>query len=266
VAQADDVPTRPERADGRGLPRRTERITPMYRLAMAATTPVVRWWGRLEVVGLEHLPAEGPLIVVGNHDSNWDPVAIGIAGLPVRQIRALAKSTLWKTKPLAFVMNGMGQIPIQRGKGDAHALDTAIEELRGGACIGVFPEGTISRGGYLRPRSGVGRLAAAVPEATVIAVTVTGTVDIVRVPKRPRIRVEFFPPAEGGLAEGEGPGDFVVRVMEEVRGRAPITIPGRRRTAEKYRRLQREHAAHGEAADGGAASDGAPAGGGAVVR
>jgi 1-acyl-sn-glycerol-3-phosphate acyltransferase len=231
----------------------------MYRLAMAATAPVVRWWGRLEVAGLDHLPAEGPLIVVGNHDSNWDPVAIGIAGLPVRQIRALAKSTLWKTKPLAFVMNGMGQIPIQRGKGDAHALDTAIAELRGGACIGVFPEGTISRGGYLRPRSGVGRLAAAVPEATVVAVTVTGTVDIVRVPKRPRIRVEFFPPAQGGPAEDEGPGDFVLRVMEEVRERAPITIPGRRRTAEKYRRLQRERAARGEVADG------APSGGGAVV-
>ncbi len=242
------------------LPRRTERITPMYRLAMAATTPVVRWWGRLEVVGLEHLPAGGPLIVVGNHDSNWDPVAIGIAGLPVRQIRALAKSTLWKTKPLAFVLNGMGQIPINRGKGDAHALDTAVAELRAGACIGVFPEGTISRGGYLRPRSGVGRLAAAVPEATVVAVTVTGTVDIVRVPKRPRIRVEFFPPAGGGLTEGEEPGAFVLRVMEEVRGRAPIAIPGRRRTAEKYRRLQRERAAEGVTADG------APAGGGTVVR
>lgn len=232
----------------------------MYRLAMAATTPVVRWWGRLEVEGLEHVPADGPLIVIGNHDSNWDPVAIGIAGLPVRQIRALAKSTLWKTKPLAFVMNGMGQIPIQRGKGDAHALDTAIAELRAGACIGVFPEGTISRGGYLRPRSGAGRLAAAVPETTVLAVTVTGTVDIVRVPRRPRIRVVFSPVAGGPLAAGEDPGDFVLRVMADVRRRAPIAIPGRRRTAEKYRRLQRERAAEGGTPDAAPTGDGPGAG------
>lgn len=161
----------------------------MYRLAMAATTPAVRWWGRLEVTGLEHVPAEGPLLVVGNHDSNWDPVAIGIAGLPLRQIRALAKSTLWKTRPLALIMNGMGQIPIERGKGDAHALDTAITELASGACIGVFPEGTISRGSYLRPRSGAGRLAQAVPTATTLGVTVTGTVDLVRFPKLSLIHI-----------------------------------------------------------------------------
>jgi 1-acyl-sn-glycerol-3-phosphate acyltransferase len=212
----------------------------MYRLAMAATAPVVRRWGRLQVSGLEHLPADGPLLIVGNHDSNWDPVAVGLAAQPLRQIRALAKSTLWKTKPLAFVMDGMGQIPIERGRGDAHALDTAIGELAQGSCVGVFPEGTISRGGSLRPRSGAGRLAAGVPGATVVCVTVEGTVDIVRFPKRPRVRVAFFPPAEGGLRPGEDPGLFVVRLMEEIRGRAPVAIPGRRRTAEKYRRRQAE--------------------------
>lgn len=224
-----------------------ERITPMYRAVMAVGSPVVRAWGRLEVEGLEHLPASGPVLVIGNHDSNWDPVAIGIAGQPLRQIRALAKSTLWKTKPLAIVMNGMGQIPVRRGEGDAHALDTAISELAAGACIGVFPEGTISRGGYLRPRSGAGRLAQAVPAATVVAVTVTGTVDIVRFPKRPKIRVTFFPPTGGQLGAGEDPGTFVVRVVEEIRERAPIAIPGRRKTAEKYRRAQALAAAEAEA-------------------
>jgi len=64
----------------------------MYRFAMAACTPAVRWWGRLEVTGLDALPAEGPVLLAGNHDSYWDPVAVGISGLPRRQIKALTRS------------------------------------------------------------------------------------------------------------------------------------------------------------------------------
>jgi 1-acyl-sn-glycerol-3-phosphate acyltransferase len=214
---------------------RTEPLTWAYRLVMAVSSPVVGLWGRLEVVGEEHLPTSGPTLLIGNHDSYWDPVAIGIAALRRRQIRALAKSTLWKTRPLAVVMDGMAQIPIQRGKGDVQALDSAIEELRAGACIGVFPEGTISRGTLLRARSGAGRLALAVPEARIVLVTVTGTVDIVRFPKRPRIRIEFFPPRGGQARPGENAAELTLRLMEEIRERAPIAIPGRRRTAAKYR-------------------------------
>src|SRR3954451_894574 len=115
------------------MSRRTERITPAYRLAMAATTPVVRWWGRLDVQGLEHLPLNGPILLAGNHDSYWDPIAIGMAGLPRRQIHALAKSSLWKNAVRGRVLDDMGQIPIERGKGDAHPVSTAIERLRAGA-------------------------------------------------------------------------------------------------------------------------------------
>jgi len=140
--------------------------TRTYRVAMAVNRPVALW-GRLQVEGLETLPTRGPLLIAGNHDSHWDPVMVGVAALPRRQIRALAKSDLWKIKPLAPILNGMGQVPIQRGAGDAQALAKAIEVLRAGACIGVFPEGTRSRGKVLRARSGLGRLALEVPEAHV---------------------------------------------------------------------------------------------------
>jgi 1-acyl-sn-glycerol-3-phosphate acyltransferase len=229
-----------------GVSERTEPLTWAYRGVMAVSGPVARRWGRLEIIGAEHLPTSGPTLLIGNHDSYWDPVAIGIAGLRRRQIRALAKSTLWKTKPLAKVMDGMAQIPIERGKGDAQALDTAIKELRAGACIGVFPEGTISRGKQLRARSGAGRLALAVPEARIVLVTVTGTVDIVRFPKRPRIRIEFFAPAGGQARPGENAAELTLRLMEEIRARAPIAIPGRGRTAKKYRAAAETRVAAGE--------------------
>jgi 1-acyl-sn-glycerol-3-phosphate acyltransferase len=205
-----------------------EPMTRTYRFALGLATPTVRLWGRLKVEGLENIPAEGPLLIVGNHDSYWDPVVIGIAAIRHRQIRALSKSSLWKVKGLNKVLDGMGQIPIERGTGDAGALDRAIAELRAGSCIGIFPEGTRSLGRELRPRSGLGRLVAAVPEAVVVPVAVTGSVDITRPFRRPRLHARFLPPAEG-LRPGESPGDHSVRVVAEIRKLAPIAIAGRKR-------------------------------------
>jgi len=204
-----------------------EPMTRTYRAALGLCRPVVRWWGRLEVEGLENIPANGPMIIAGNHDSYWDPVVIGIGAIGLRQIRALSKSSLWKVKGVNTVLDGMGQIPIVRGTGDADALDRAITELRGGSCIGIFPEGTRSLGRELRPRSGLGRLAAAVPEAIIVPVAVTGTTDIARFPRRPRLRVQYLAPV--AMLEGESPGDFAVRVTALDRAVAPITAAGRKR-------------------------------------
>ncbi len=211
-----------------------EQISPMYRFAMRVLTPIIKWWGRLEVSGVDSMPATGPILLAGNHDSYWDPVAIGIAGLQRRQIRALAKSTLWKVPGLGPILNGMGQVPIARGAGDSGAMARAVEELREGACIGVFPEGTTTRGRTLRARSGFGRLALEVPEATLICCTVTGTVDIARFPKRPRISVRFFSPGDGNLKDGEEASELSVRLMAEIRTEAPIAISGRRRKVARH--------------------------------
>jgi len=195
---------------------------------MRACAPIVDGWGRLEVSGLEVLPALGPVLLACNHDSYWDPVIIGVAALERRQIRALAKSSLWKIKGLDRVLNGMGQIPIERGRADAVAFDRAIAELRGGACLGIFPEGTRSLGRELRARSGIGRLAEAVPEAVTVCCAVTGSTGIPRFPRRPRIRVRFFAPRDGGWRNGEAPADFSARLLAEIREHAPIANAGRR--------------------------------------
>lgn len=200
-----------------------------YRLAMAVSRPAVAAWGRLEVEGVEALPASGPVLLVGNHDSHWDPLAVGVAAIRRRQVRALAKSSLWDVRGLAPVLNGMGQIPIERGAGDAAALARAIEELRGGACIGVFPEGTRSRGEVLRARSGAGRLALEVPEAKLVCVAIEGTSEMTGFPRRPRLRTRFFEPAGGQARPGEEPGELSARLLAEVRALVPPTISWRKR-------------------------------------
>lgn len=202
--------------------------TRTYRLAMTVSKPVARW-GRMRVEGLETLPVQGPLLLVANHDSHWDPVMVGVAALKRRQIRALAKSDLWKIRGLGPVLDGMGQIPIERGKGDARALAQAIEALRAGVCIGVFPEGTRSKGQILRARSGVGRLALEVPEAHVSLVAIEGTTDLTGFPRRPRIRIRFFDPVGGQPRPGEDPAELSARLLAEVRELVPPSLSYRKR-------------------------------------
>jgi 1-acyl-sn-glycerol-3-phosphate acyltransferase len=210
-----------------------------YRVVMMFATPFIRWWGRLQVVGLDLLPRSGPTVIFANHDSAWDPLIVGVAARDV-QVRALAKSSLWKSRPVGWVLDHMGQIPIERGRGDLAALSSAVSELEAGHCVGVFPEGTVSRGRALRPLSGAGRLALAVPDSRVVAVSITGAVGIVRFPHRPRIRVEFFEPAGGPPRSGESAVALTKRVMADVRARAPYAVPGRAKKAAEYRRRAAE--------------------------
>jgi 1-acyl-sn-glycerol-3-phosphate acyltransferase len=202
--------------------------TRTYRLAMTVNKPVA-WWGRMQVEGLETVPESGPLLIVGNHDSHWDPVMVGVAALERRQIRALAKSELWDVRGLGPILNGMGQIPIQRGKSDKDALAKAIEALRAGVCIGVFPEGTRSRGKVLRARSGIGRLALEVPEAHVSLVAIEGTTDLTGFPRRPRLRLRFFDPVGGQPRPDEDPSELSARLLAEIRELVPPSLSYRKR-------------------------------------
>jgi 1-acyl-sn-glycerol-3-phosphate acyltransferase len=203
-------------------------FTRTYRIAMAVNAPVAAW-ARIDVSGVETLPASGPLLVVGNHDSHWDPVMIGFAARKRRMIRALAKSQLWDVRGLAPVLNGMGQIPIVRGAGDAQALAKAVEALRAGTCVGVFPEGTRSKGKVMRARSGVGRLALEVPEAHVSCVAISGTADLTGFPRRPGVKVRFFDPAGGQPRPDEEPADLSARLLAEIRAIAPPSLSYRKR-------------------------------------
>ncbi|WP_328468722.1 1-acyl-sn-glycerol-3-phosphate acyltransferase [Actinoplanes sp. NBC_00393] len=203
----------------------TGRIPPVYRAVMAAAGPIVRWWGRLEVVGLHHLPRSGATIVAANHDSAWDPVVIAFAARRHRQIQALAKSSLWKNPLLRRVLDGMGQIPVRRGQADTDALDAAVRCLSASGCLGIFPEGSRSQGRQLRARSGVGRLAEAVPQARIVCAAVSGTVDIAGFPRRPRLKVTFFEPTPSSPSESAL--ELAARLTAELRAVAPVAA-GRR--------------------------------------
>jgi|tagenome__1003787_1003787.scaffolds.fasta_scaffold20848851_2 1-acyl-sn-glycerol-3-phosphate acyltransferase len=216
------------------MPQHRPELTRAYRTVVTVSGPIMKW-ARMRVTGLDCLPATGPVLLVADHDSYWDPIAVAVAVSKVRQVRALAKSTIWKNKVVGALMTEMGHIPVERGASNADAMATAVTELRKGACIGIFPEGTRSLGRELRARTGVGRLAEAVPEATVVCIRINGTVDVVRLPQRPSVTLDFYRPAGGQLQPGESAAQFANRLLAELRDGAPREIPGRKKAAAKYR-------------------------------
>lgn len=193
----------------------------LYQILRLILRPL-RGWVRLRVKGLEHLPAHGAALVVANHDSWLDPLALAEAMMwKGRQLRFLAKHTLWKFRPMAMILDGAAQIPIRRGESDTAALESAVEAIGRGEMIGVFPEGTLSRGTVLRARRGVSRLARACPGVPVILVAIAGGTDLKRFPKRPRVEVEFFPPADGLPDPAADPADFAQGLLDQIREKVP---------------------------------------------
>ena len=214
----------------------------LYDLIASLMRPTA-WWGRIRVTGLEALPGDGPVLVVPNHDSQWDPVVIGLAARPKRRLRYLGRASLWRVPGLAPILNGLRQIPVRRGTGDAGAIESAVEALRSGDAVCVFPEGGLSWGEPKRARAGVGRLAQSCPGARVVCCAVAGATGYMRFPRRPRVEVSFFEPDSGQPRTGEEPRELAARLLAEVRDRVPPAPAGRRGRIGPPRRAARKREA-----------------------
>src|SRR5438552_302162 len=91
--------------------------------------PPVRRGLLWRVEGLERIPAEGPVLLASNHLSYFDPIAIAnLTDLAGRRGRFLAKAELFRRRILGAALRNMGQLPVERGTGDAGALDAGVAE------------------------------------------------------------------------------------------------------------------------------------------
>ncbi|MDQ6810393.1 MAG: 1-acyl-sn-glycerol-3-phosphate acyltransferase, partial [Actinomycetota bacterium] len=156
----------------------TRGVNPLlYWTIRAILVPFFLVYFRMRRTGREHLPRSGPLLLASNHRSFLDPFVIGT--LVRRPVYYMAKRELFQKRWQAWLLNGLGAFPVDRGTGDSDAMDTARAILARGDCVVVFPEGTRVRSGALgQPRRGVGRLALETG-APVAPVAVLGT-DAVR--------------------------------------------------------------------------------------
>jgi 1-acyl-sn-glycerol-3-phosphate acyltransferase len=150
-----------------------------WRFGVLVLGAVVRVLFRVRVTGVEHVPMQGPGIVVSNHVSVLDGIvlALVVARRRRRMTRFLTAAEFFRKPFYAWALRLYRQIPIRRGEGDEGALDEAVRTVRAGALAGIFPEGKVNpapEGALQRGRTGVGRMALATG-APVVPVGIWGT-------------------------------------------------------------------------------------------
>ncbi len=115
-------------------------------------------WFRGEVAGTENFPVDGPFLIASNHASHLDPPLVGCQ-VP-RQMRFFARKSLWNNRLLAWWLDQVETIPVERDSGDIGAIKRVLQALKENRAVVLFPEGTRSPDGQLqKPKAGVGLMA-----------------------------------------------------------------------------------------------------------
>jgi putative phosphoserine phosphatase/1-acylglycerol-3-phosphate O-acyltransferase len=185
-------------------------------------------YARLDIQDVDHIPAEGPAIICGNHRSYYDPMAIGFAvAKRGRPVRFLGKKEVFDAPVVGDVARAMGGIRVDRGTGSDEPLKEAAAALEAGEIVVILPQGTIPRGEVffdpvLKGRWGAARLAE-MSRAPVIPLGVWGTEKVwprserlprlLNITNAPKVRVRLGAPVELSYAD---PDDDTARIMDAI--------------------------------------------------
>lgn len=174
----------------------------LYLLVGAVSWPFVTFLFRLRATGVENVPREGGFVLAANHWSNFDPWPLAMPLFPRRFFRFMAKSELFWF-PLGLVVRAGGGFRVRRGVQDEEAIVTAVELVREGHAVVMFPEGTRRRKGLrkkheARWRSGAARIALQ-SGAPLVPAGIAGTERLARLGP---LRVAYGRPVETGDLAG----------------------------------------------------------------
>ena len=126
--------------------------------------PLVSTFAGVRIRNGEKLPRDGAFILAPNHYTNADPIIVGITMWKLGRVpRFLLKASLLRIPVFGAILRSLGMVGVERaGRGGAGALSAAIEHLRGGDTVIIYPEGTLTREPDMWPmrgKSGVVRAA-----------------------------------------------------------------------------------------------------------
>lgn len=194
--------------------------TPVLDLLRPGFHALCRAYFGLELVGVEHIPATGPLIVTPNHQTYADPPLVSI---PVRRrVYYMAWSRLFEIPVFGRLIRLLRAFPVQIESSDPRAAREAVRLLQAGQVVMIFPEGERSRDGRVHPfKPGAFRLAASLA-TPVLPVTIAGGRDVWppgrALPRPGRITITYHPPIhpDPNLEPRQAAGDLAARVYAAV--------------------------------------------------
>jgi 1-acyl-sn-glycerol-3-phosphate acyltransferase len=201
------------------------------RFAVAIVKPPLLLFTRRTWQGREHIPRTGPAIIVANHISHADPLALAHFVYDSGRWPAfLVKASVFKVPVIGWLLYRVRQIPVQRGTADAaRALDASANVLKAGEAIIIYPEGTTTKQPDLWPmrgKTGAARLAMTTG-APVVPVVSWGAQQIfdprtakLRVRPRMPVTVVAGPPIDlSGWTGGEQSSAVLLEVTNEIMNR-----------------------------------------------
>ena len=189
------------------------RPSPFYLFVGAVSWPFLKALFRLRAEGVENLPQEGGFVLAANHSSNFDPWPLGIPLWPRRYLRFMAKSELFWW-PLGPLIRAGGAFKVRRGERDVDAINTAVELVRAGHIVVMFPQGTRQRKGLVKkhqPRAHTGAARIALQAgAPLVPAAIEGAECLSRLGP---LRVRYGKPLQ---VHGLDPREATERLMVEI--------------------------------------------------
>jgi 1-acyl-sn-glycerol-3-phosphate acyltransferase len=195
--------------------------------SLASKDPLPYYFGRticriaatlmfdLKTYGVRNVPRQGGILLVCNHQSYLDPIMFGVQ--LVRPISFFAKAELFKNPAFGAFLRSLRAFPVRRGEADLGAMKEAIRRAQQGEAVLVFPEGTRSLTGQIKPfEAGIGLLArrAGVP---IVPAVIDGTLAAWskgdKLPRPHPVRVAYGPPMD---MAGLKPAEIVRRLRERL--------------------------------------------------
>jgi len=169
--------------------------------------------------GRENMPAEGPVLIVSNHQSHLDPILVGIGCR--RRINYVARESLFRFAPFGWFIRSVGAFPIDREGVGLSGIKESLKRLKQGEMVLIFPEGTRTPDGHIAAfRPGFTALAVRA-QASILPVGIDGAFQAWprtrRFPRPGRIRVHFGRPIAPEQFAGRNERELLAEVERRVR-------------------------------------------------
>lgn len=215
--------TTPFESDPRDRKQFYFHATPLRKTIIAILRAVFFFAMDRRVDGLDNFPLDGPVIVAANHVTTFDVFPMQLS-LP-RPIFYMGKAELFKNPITDVVFRNLGAFPVSREKKDPWAYNHALKVLANSQTLGMFPEGTRSRGrGLGVAKTGVARMAIET-DTPITPMAIIGSDQFFkRFPRRTRVTVSLLPPIKP--YPGETPLALTDRLMFTLAAALPADMRG----------------------------------------